>query len=93
MDFGMAINALKQGKKVTRRIWGEDDFIWMKPATNVKAEWCHDPELKRLAESRGGEIPALATICAYYTNGPVFTGWIATSADMLAEDWELYESE
>lgn len=94
MDFGDAIRALKQGKKVTRRGWnGRGMFLYLKPATTVKAEWCHDPELKALCEANGGELPALGTICMYthdsIGHNAILTGWLASQSDMLLEDWEL----
>ena len=50
MNFGEAIEALKQGKKVTRKGWnGKGMFLWLKPATVIKAEWCKDPLLHELA--------------------------------------------
>lgn len=95
MDFGKAIEALKAGKKVTRKGWnGRGMFLWLKPATMVKAEWCHDPELKELCEKNGGEIPALGTICMFTHDSTgrkaILTGWLASQSDMLLEDWEIY---
>lgn len=96
MNFGQAIEALKQGKKVTRRGWnGKGMFLWLKPATNVKAEMCHDPVLKQLVEENGGEIPALGTICMFTHDSTgrkaILTGWLASQSDMLLEDWEIFE--
>lgn len=95
MDFGDAIRALKQGKRVTRRGWnGRGMFLYLKPATMVKAEWCHDPELKSLCEANGGELLALGTICMYTHDSTgrnaILTGWLASQVDILAEDWEIY---
>lgn len=94
MDFGDAIRALKQGKKVTRRGWnGRGMFLYLKPSTMVKAEWCHDPELKALCEANGGELLALGTICMYTHDSTgrnaILTGWLASQSDMLLDDWEL----
>ena len=37
MNFGQAIEALKQGKKVTRKGWnGKGMFLWLKPSTVIK---------------------------------------------------------
>lgn len=96
MDFGDAIRALKRGKKVTRRGWnGRGMFLYLKPATMVKAEWCHDPELKALCEANGGELLALGTICMYTHDSTgrnaILTGWLASQSDMLLEDWEIYK--
>lgn len=94
MTFGKAIEALKEGKKVTRKGWnGKGMFLWLKPATTVKSEWCKDPLLKSLADENGGEIPALGTICmcTHDSTGrkAVLTGWLASQSDMLSEDWEI----
>lgn len=92
MNFGQAIEALKEGKKVTREGWnGKGMFLWLKPATTIKAEWCKDPLLKQLAEQNGGEIPALGTICMFTAQGQILSGWLASQTDMLAEDWKMVE--
>lgn len=40
MNFGKAIEALKEGKKVARKGWnGKGMYLWLMPATTVKAEW------------------------------------------------------
>lgn len=93
MNFGKAIEALKEGKKVTRKGWnGKNTFLWLKPAATVKAEWCKDPMLKAIAENNGGEIPALGTICMLTAQKEILSGWLASQSDMLAEDWETIEN-
>ena len=92
MNFGQAIEALKEGKKVTRQGWnGRGMFLWLKPAVSIKAEWCKDELLKGLAEENGGEILGLATICMYTHDSSgrkaILTGWLASQSDMLSEDW------
>lgn len=96
MDFGKAIEALKQGKRVARKGWnGKGMFLWLKPEAVVKAEWCKDPLLKSLAEGNGGEIPALGTICMFAHDSTgrkaVLTGWLASQSDILLEDWEILD--
>lgn len=92
MNFGKAIEALKQGKKVARKGWnGKNMFLWLKPAAIVKAEWCKDPMLKAIAEANGGEIPALDTICMLTAQKEILSGWLASQTDMLSEDWEVVE--
>lgn len=98
MDFGWAINALKAGHKVTRKGWnGKGMFLWLMPANNVKAEWCKEPVLKKLAEDNGGEIPCLGTIRMYTHDSTgrkaVLTGWLASQSDMLEEDWMEWQTE
>lgn len=96
MDFGGAIKALKEGRKVARMGWnGKGMFLWLKPSTEVMAEWCKDPMLKSLAEQNGGSISALGTICMYTHDcsgrNAILTGWLASQSDMLLEDWIIIE--
>lgn len=96
MDFGCAIKALKEGHKVARKGWnGKGMFLWLKPATEVKTEWCKDPLLKALAEENGGSIQALGTICMFTHDSTgrkaILTGWLASQSDMLLEDWIIVE--
>ena len=92
LTFGDAIEALKSGKKVTRKGWnGKGMFLWLKPATTIKSDWCKDPMLKGLCDENGGEIAALGTICMYTHDSTgrkaILTGWLASQSDMLMEDW------
>ena len=94
MDFGKALEALKQGRKVTRKgCNGKGMFLWLKPAALIKSEWCKDPELQSLVDENGGEILALGTICMYTHDSTgrkaILTGWLASQSDMLCEDWEI----
>ena len=93
MDFGKAIELLKEGKKVTRRGWnGKGMFLWLKPWAEIKSEWCKDPVLKELAEQNGGTIIGLPTVCMITHDSTgrkaILTGWLASQSDMLLEDWE-----
>lgn len=93
MNFGEAVAALKNGKKVARTGWnGRGMFLWLKPAATVKADWCKDPLLKSIAETNGGEVEALGTICMKTADNKVLTGWLASQTDMLSEDWMVVEN-
>lgn len=92
LNFGDAIKALKEGKKVTRKGWnGKNIWLWLKPATTIKAEWCKDPMLKEIVDANGGEAEALGTICMKTADNKILTGWLASQADMLCEDWMVVE--
>ena len=93
MTFGMAIEAMKRGKKVARRGWNGKGrmYLWLLPAANVKAEWCKEEHLKALAEQNGGEFECLASIRMKTADNKVLTGWLASQTDMLAEDWTVVE--
>ena len=97
MNIGDAVVALKAGKQVTRSGWnGRGMYLWLMPEATVKAEWCREPRLKRLAEENGGEIPCLGSIRMFTTNASgrraVLTGWLASQSDLLAEDWVIIDN-
>ena len=88
MAFGDAIAALKEGKKISRIEWNRKGmYLWLLPPSTIKAEWCKDEHLKKLAEANGGEIECLGSIRMLTADKKVLTGWLASQADMLAEDW------
>lgn len=94
MTFGDALEALKQGKRVTRAGWnGKGMYLWLKQGITITADMCHDPTLKELAVANGGEIEGLPTICMYTRDScgykAVLTGWLASQSDMLLDDWEV----
>lgn len=96
MNFGQAIEALKLGKRVAREGWnGRGMFLWLKPASIIKAEWIKDPMLLDIVNDNGGEILALGTISMYTTDSTgrkaILTGWLASQSDMLLEDWIILD--
>lgn len=92
LNFGDAIKALKEGRKVARKGWnGKNMYLWLKPAATIKAEWCKDPMLKEIVDSNGGEAEALGTICMKTSDNKILTGWLASQTDMLCEDWMVIE--
>lgn len=94
MNFGQAIEALKEGKKVTRKGWnGKGMFLWLKPAATIKSEWCKDPILKSIVDANGGETEALGTVCMKTADNKILTGWLASQTDMLSEDWDIVSND
>ena len=89
MNFGDAIEALKQGKKVCRSGWnGKGMYLWLLPATDVKKEWVKDPLLLEAFGDRD-VLPCLGSIRMFTATKEVLTGWLASQTDMLAEDWQI----
>ena len=69
LTFGQALEALKAGKKIARAGWnGKAMYLWLKPASTIKAEWCRDPMLDAI-NANGGEILALGSICMFTYDG------------------------
>lgn len=89
MNIGQAVELLKNGKFVRRSGWnGKGMYLWLLPATEVKAEWCREPHLKAVAEENGGKINALGSVRMMTATKEVLTGWLASQTDLLADDWE-----
>lgn len=92
MTFGLAIEAMKDGKKVAREGWnGKGMFIYI-TAGSVVPKKRLKPET---AEKLSGFCSPTATINAHIdmktADNSVVVGWLASQTDMLAEDWMIVE--
>lgn len=99
-DYGQAVEALKQGKRVQRAGWnGSDQFVFMQiPSVipgNVVLGMQSLPQLVKdeFARRFGKQIPEI-----YYTDQlaivnteNVISGWTPTAADSLATDWIILD--
>jgi hypothetical protein len=75
-DFGQAISLLKDGHKVARAGWnGKGMWLILIPAGN--------------AMFRG--FPMQDCIGMKTANNMMQPGWLASQADILAEDWQIVE--
>lgn len=86
MDFGSAIKLLKEGKRVQRNGWnGKNQYIEL--ATNISYKNADDEIINAEHESIGNKA------IAFVGTSGVQLGWLASQADMLAEDWKIVEGE
>ena len=84
MSVGLAIEAMKKGKKVARRGWnGKNQHIEL--ATRISYMTAEGVFVNVEHEAIGNKAIAF---CG--TSG-VQMGWLASQADMLADDWEVVE--
>lgn len=84
MDFGDAIKLLKQGKKLQRQGWnGKGQYIEL--ATNISYINANQEMINAEHESIGNKA------IAFVGTSGVQLGWLASQADMLAEDWIIKE--
>lgn len=94
LNFGQAVEALKQGKRVAREGWnGKNMFLFLLPAGIVPTKAIYDPALRQVIESEvGGEtFEALGSIRMFTADKKILTGWLASQTDMLSEDWQILE--
>jgi hypothetical protein len=91
-NFGQAIEALKQGKRVSRNGWnGKGMFLFLLPGGTVPTKTIYDPALRQVIESEvsGETFEALGSIRMFTADKKILTGWLASQTDMLAEDWVI----
>ncbi|OMD07820.1 DUF2829 domain-containing protein [Paenibacillus odorifer] len=76
MNFGQAVEALKQGKRVARQGWNGKDMwlILISPGNAVHS-------------SSAGAFPMQPCIGMKTATNDMQPGWLASQADILADDW------
>lgn len=92
-NFGTALEALKQGKRVARQGWnGKNMFLFLLPAGTIPTKSIHDPALREVIEKEigyGETFEALGSIRMFTADKKILTGWLASQTDMLSEDWVI----
>lgn len=84
MNFGEALEALKQGKKVQRNGWnGKNQYIEL--ATNISYVNSNNEIINVNHDAMGNKA------IAFIGTSGVQLGWLASQADMLSEDWKIVE--
>ncbi|MBQ8830827.1 MAG: DUF2829 domain-containing protein [Oscillospiraceae bacterium] len=84
MPFGLAIEAIKKGKKAARRGWnGKEQYIEL--ATNISYMNAAGEQVNAKHKDSGS-----AAIAFVGTRG-VQLGWLASQSDMLSDDWFIVE--
>lgn len=93
LNFGQALEALKQGKKASREGWnGKGMFLFLLPAGTIPKTAIHDPKLKEVLDNNGKDhFEALGSIRMKTADDKILTGWLASQTDMLSEDWCVFE--
>jgi hypothetical protein len=88
LNFGLAIEALKQGKRVTRPSWNGQGMwlVMVKPGH-------YDVGCATIGFKPGvNECPTLAPWVGMKTAQNVFTPWTPAQSDQLADDWQILET-
>mgnify|MGYP001278525649 CR=1 FL=1 len=103
MNFGQAIEALKEGKRVQRTGWnGKGLFVFMQVPSTINREIV--PKMQSLPQSVKDEFerrfndPNEQIDAIYYDNqlalvnpSNLITGWAASVSDSLANDWVVLD--
>ena len=97
MNFSEALLELKKGNKVCRSGWnGRGMWIVLMPSLYLPARSTEGDGIKvneRTAKHIGIHSPldSQPYIAMWTADGEWQPGWLASQADLLAEDWELVE--
>ena len=84
MNFGKAIDLLKEGKKLRRKGWnGKNQYIEL--ATNISYKNA-DGEIININHKTMGN-----KAIAFIGTSGVQIGWLASQSDMLSDDWVLID--
>lgn len=93
LNFGQAIEALKENKKVARNGWnGKGMFLWqMAGATLPIEKMQHSETIEKVKKLNKQEVTFLPTIRMFTASGDILTGWTPNAIDLFAEDWCIVE--
>ena len=102
MDFGTAIELLKQGKMVRRAGWnGKGMFLFIRPEFVCSLEEFKGFQsvpvvVKDLIKSdltlhNKSEVKFTSYICMGAADKTIVNGWLASQTDMLSTDWETVD--
>ena len=95
MTFGMAIEAMKRGKKVARAGWNGKGMWLCVPLVegpkHVSMDGIWGEPNKDYAGLIGGTVKVMPYVTMKTADGCIVMGWLASQTDMLAEDWVVVE--
>lgn len=96
MNFGGAIAAIKEGKRVSRMGWnGKGMYLFL-----IDGYYCYDAEMVDFLDAACAVwndelektvVELLPSIAMRTADNKVLIGWLASQTDMLSEDWVIVE--
>lgn len=82
MNFGLALEEIKKGNKVSRKGWnGKNQYIEL--AENISYKNINGEIVNAEHYAIGNRA------IAFVGTSGVQLGWLASQSDMLAEDWQI----
>jgi len=89
MNFGQAIEAAKSEKKIAREGWnGKGMWVCYMPPVTI-SEGLVNGRAKKFLPT--GDLKCGGYFVMKTADGTWQPGWLASQADMLAEDWTIVE--
>jgi len=91
MNFGQAVDLLRNGHRVSRDGWnGKGMWLCLMPAT-VIPEGLVNGRTKKFVPN--GDLHVGGYVVMMTAQGVWQPGWLASQADMLADDWAVLPDE
>lgn len=95
LNFGQAIEALKEGKAASRQGWNSKGmFVYLNKGSHDFPEEAgklfdkiESIKISLFENGDKGTITRLPNLNMKSASGSTVTGWLASQTDMLAEDW------
>lgn len=94
MPFGLALEALKKGKRVARAGWnGKGMYLFLTSSIefNTKADLSEFNPTRDANETGDNAAFIHAAIGMRTAQRTLVIGWLASQTDMLADDWVIVE--
>lgn len=105
VNFGTALEAVKQGKLIAREGWnGKNMFVFQRPADDLpinillgakslpnKLKDYYELKHQPIVDGNLPKIKFTAYLCMKAADDTVVNGWLASQTDMLAEDWVILD--
>lgn len=98
MNFGQTIEELNAGNMMQRAGWnGKGMFIYKTVGNTVNKDFIPKfaslpTSVKDFLEKKGEDVIFHSSITMYTAQGEMQPGWLASQADILADDWQLFVS-
>ena len=95
MNFGEALEALKEGKKLARKGWNgyrKGMYIYLTNGHEIfEHEWIErtPAQVTTTTERMNNKVRILPHIDMVTATGERVIGWLASQTDMLSDDWEI----
>lgn len=89
MCIGEAVDALRDGKKVTRKGWnGRDMWLSLTPGNTIPASNFWSDNNREFAKNNGGSAEVLPYVTMKTVDGKIVP-WLCSQTDLLATDWMI----
>ena len=88
MNFGEALQALKEGKKVARTGWnGSGQWVALMPPLYLDKDIINGRTKKHIGE--GIDLDSQAYFVLWTAAQKWQPGWVPSTSDCLSEDWQI----